>query len=128
MTNPVYKTPHWRAVRLRVLERDQHQCQIRRPGCTGHATEVDHITSMSDGGAKFDPANLRAACKKCNVGQRNADVARRARGEAPATGPVPVGHWHWRCGRPPTREEYLAETGYDGPEPPSGWYVPGRNG
>lgn len=56
----------WRAVRLAVLARDRHQCQMRLPGCTGHADTVDHIVALFEGGARLDPTNLRAACKHCN--------------------------------------------------------------
>ncbi len=76
-----YSGPEWKAVRLQVLARDGYRCMIRLPGCTGRATQVDHIVSMSNGGSRLDPANLRAACRSCNIAQRNIDVAARARGE-----------------------------------------------
>ena len=64
----------WRRLRLAVLQRDGYQCQVRlSPRCTpnllaarGIAT-VDHITALADGGARLDPANLRAACRACNL-------------------------------------------------------------
>ena len=55
----------WKLVRKRVLDRDGHECQIRGRGCTGTATEVDHIVAHALGGtATLD--NLRGACKPCN--------------------------------------------------------------
>ncbi|HSS11155.1 MAG TPA: HNH endonuclease signature motif containing protein [Acidimicrobiales bacterium] len=57
----------WRELRVYVLDRDGGLCQIRGPGCTKWATEVDHITSRADGGAIWDDANLRAACRHCNL-------------------------------------------------------------
>lgn len=50
-------------IRPRILKRDGHACQIRLPGCTGTATEVDHIRDPLD----HDPANLQAACTHCNA-------------------------------------------------------------
>lgn len=57
----------WEAVRKLVLERDHYECMVRLPGiCTGHANTVDHIRAIAEGGARLDPANLRAACAPCN--------------------------------------------------------------
>ena len=56
----------WRTLRLRILQRDNHRCQINARGCTLHADQVDHIIALVDGGPKYDPANLRAACGHCN--------------------------------------------------------------
>ena len=62
---PVYRGK-WQTVRKRILERDNHTCQIGLPGCTVHANTVDHITPVSWGGSWYDQDNLRAACKHCN--------------------------------------------------------------
>ena len=56
----------YRQLARMVLERDAHQCQIKGPKCNRYATEVDHIIARADGGAVFDPNNLRAACRACN--------------------------------------------------------------
>lgn len=63
-----------------ILERDGYECQIRDPGCVKVATEVDHIRPLSEGGAFLDPANLRAACRKCNraAGARASNAERAA--------------------------------------------------
>lgn len=60
-------THRWRKLRPLVLARDGHTCQINGARCTGTATTVDHITALADGGAMYDPANLRAACLTCNA-------------------------------------------------------------
>ena len=65
----------WRVMRLAVLQRDGHQCQMRLPGCTTHATTVDHIVRLMDGGDMYNPTNLRAACAHCNA----SDGGRAAR-------------------------------------------------
>ncbi len=57
----------WRTLRLQILERDGWRCRIGDPGCTIVATQVDHIVELANGGAKYDPTNLRAACAHCNT-------------------------------------------------------------
>lgn len=59
----------WRKVRAAVLERDGGVCQIRGPECQGTADQVDHVVPVGYGGARLDPANLRAACRTCNGGR-----------------------------------------------------------
>ena len=63
---------HWsyrgEKLRLAVLQRDNYECQIRGPNCTGYAGTVDHIHPRAWGGAEH-PDNLRAACKACNMGK-----------------------------------------------------------
>jgi len=66
-------------LRLWILDRDRLTCQIRGPRCTHAATCVDHIVARADGGAVWDPTNLRAACQTCN-GSRAADRTNAARG------------------------------------------------
>jgi 5-methylcytosine-specific restriction endonuclease McrA len=61
-----YQTTAWKRLRLLILERDRHTCQVQGEGCTTVATTVDHIVSVGEGGAFYDPANLRAACPHCN--------------------------------------------------------------
>lgn len=57
----------WVAVRQTILERDRHTCQIGGEHCITRATHVDHIISPAEGGAWYDPTNLRAACEPCNL-------------------------------------------------------------
>lgn len=52
-------------MRAGVLARDQYRCQIRRPGCTGQATQVHHTVGRAVSGD--DPAYLVAACRHCNL-------------------------------------------------------------
>ena len=70
MASPAYSGP-WKQVRLAVLERDSYRCQIRLPGCTFKATQVDHILPVKDHGPTFDPALLRAACQSCNLARHS---------------------------------------------------------
>jgi 5-methylcytosine-specific restriction enzyme A len=57
----------WTKVRAVVLARDRYVCQINGPRCTKHATQADHIVPLAEGGARLDPANVRAACAPCNL-------------------------------------------------------------
>lgn len=81
----MYQTQAWKAVRLYVLDRDGWQCQVKGKRCIGSASEADHVVPLADGGAMYDPHNLRAACKPCN-GERAArrtNAIRRMRGRLP---------------------------------------------
>jgi len=70
-TRRIYDHPAWRTVRKAVLERDSYTCRIATPGiCLGHATDVDHIVTLANGGQPYDPDNLRAACHPCNASRR----------------------------------------------------------
>jgi len=65
----IYANRRWRRARLYVLQRDGYRCQIQGPHCQHTATAVDHITTLAQGGAPYDPTNLRAACQPCNSGR-----------------------------------------------------------
>lgn len=67
MRDKRYTGSVWRRVRREILARDSEQCQIRLANCEGVATQVDHIIPSADGGAFYDPDNLRAACSACNA-------------------------------------------------------------
>lgn len=79
-----YHDPRWKQARLATLARDSYLCQIQLPGCKTRANEADHIVDWEDGGHPFDLANLRAACKSCNIALRNQRVAARARAQRTA--------------------------------------------
>jgi 5-methylcytosine-specific restriction endonuclease McrA len=51
----------------------------------GFADTVDHVVARADGGALYDPANLRAACRRCNSGggARRTNDRRRYRTGVP---------------------------------------------
>jgi len=72
----------WRVFRAAVLQRDHYRCKINGPGCTTHALlrggHVDHIVPLDAGGAKYDMANARAACARCNTSRRRAFIPQPA--------------------------------------------------
>lgn len=48
------------------------RCTIRRPGCTGAATEVDHGVPRSVAAAVVDLSTLRPCCSSCNAAEWRA--------------------------------------------------------
>ena len=61
----IYNTARWQQLRLSKLRRDP-LCEYCPAGRQKTATEVDHFVAIEDGGAPFDWANLRSACKSCH--------------------------------------------------------------
>jgi 5-methylcytosine-specific restriction endonuclease McrA len=61
----------WRRFRAWVLQRDSYRCRVGLQGCTERAPleggHVDHIIPLTQGGAKYDPENVRASCASCNL-------------------------------------------------------------
>lgn len=77
-------TTLWRKTRLVVLQRDNWQCMVKGPRCTGVADTVDHVVALVDGGSMYDLNNLRAACARCNYGKGSAQARTPAPGATPA--------------------------------------------
>lgn len=61
MTRKDLGTSRWKALRKKILQRDQHTCYL----CGDEATQVDHIQSIAQGGTD-DIGNLAAICARCN--------------------------------------------------------------
>jgi len=74
-SSTVTSTGAWKQLRRKVLDRDNHRCQVRGPNCTGHATQVDHIINVAAGGAELDPSNTQAVCSPCNLTKASAEGA-----------------------------------------------------
>jgi 5-methylcytosine-specific restriction endonuclease McrA len=73
----------WRVVRQRVLQRDDHLCRLRYPGCEIDAVEVDHVIPVEMGGAVLDSDNCRSVCAVCHRRRSNA-MRQRARQSRPS--------------------------------------------
>ncbi|QWY79544.1 HNH endonuclease [Mycobacterium phage Scout] len=58
-----------------VLRAAEYRCQIRRPGCLGKATDVDHIRRGDD----HRLSNLQAACSRCHGKKSSAEGHARKR-------------------------------------------------
>lgn len=56
-----------------VKLKDNPICEVR--GCNRLAVEVDHITPLSAGGARYDWANLQALCEPCHAAKTSAEAA-----------------------------------------------------
>ena len=69
---------NWAAIRKRVLDRDGHRCQLRLPGCTVVATEVDHRVAGID---DHRESSLQSACNHCHK-IKSASEGAAARGHA----------------------------------------------
>jgi 5-methylcytosine-specific restriction endonuclease McrA len=64
-----YSTARWQKLRRAVLARYGHVCQVEGPRCTRYATTVHHLVPSSQAPHLFwEPANLVAACRRCNYG------------------------------------------------------------
>jgi 5-methylcytosine-specific restriction protein A len=72
-----------RKARTAALNRDRHQCQLRYDGCTGTATEADHITSITAlGQSRADATNpnaLQGACHHCHTIKTNQQATQARR-------------------------------------------------
>ncbi|WP_195167778.1 HNH endonuclease [Mycobacteroides abscessus] len=67
--------PNWGEIRRRILDRDNHLCQIESFGCLRAASDVDHIVRGDD----HSDENLRAACSKCHARKSSAEGNDRQR-------------------------------------------------
>jgi 5-methylcytosine-specific restriction enzyme A len=67
------------SVKLNVLRRDGFLCTIRYEDiCEGYATDVDHITPVSEGGGD-ELTSLASACRSCHR-RKSSQEAHRAQG------------------------------------------------
>lgn len=81
----IYGSKRWKVLRARILA-DRPWCEECQ---TEPATQVDHVTPLSQGGAPFDAANLRAVCRPCH-GRKSFDEMRESTGYEGRVGPKPV--------------------------------------
>jgi 5-methylcytosine-specific restriction endonuclease McrA len=67
MSDRRYSTARWQRLRRAVLAHYGQVCQLQGPRCTGYATTVHHLVPSSQAPQLFwEPANLVAACRRCN--------------------------------------------------------------
>lgn len=67
----IYNSKRWKHTRRRVLF-NQPLCQ-----CGKLATDVDHITPISDGGDPWNHANLQPLCATCHSRKTNKEARSR---------------------------------------------------
>ena len=82
MADPRYKTARWQRLRKAVLAHYGYVCQVEGPRCTGYATTVHHLVPSSQAPHLFwEPANLVAACSRCNYGDGSRIAAENTTAE-----------------------------------------------
>jgi 5-methylcytosine-specific restriction endonuclease McrA len=75
-----YSTARWQRLRRAVLADYGHVCQVEGPRCTRYATTVHHLVPSSQAPHLFwEPANLVAACGRCNYGDGARVAAQNTR-------------------------------------------------
>ena len=76
-------------MRLRILERDRYRCHW----CGQPANTVDHLKPRCEGGARYDPRNLVAACHRCNTSRGGRLGRQHQLANRPPTKPGPRHVW-----------------------------------
>jgi 5-methylcytosine-specific restriction protein A len=71
-----YSSAEWKAVRAKVLERDEYRCV--KCGCREGKLTVDHIVERKDGGADYDMENLQTLDAKCHGLKTTGERVKRA--------------------------------------------------
>ena len=68
-------TARYKAVRLRVLRREDHLCRVcRQIGIIRAATELDHIRPAAGNARLFwDEANMQPLCAACHETKHTSD-------------------------------------------------------
>lgn len=96
-----YSSARWLRLRQQIIRRDGRRCSVS--GCSSDMREpqmmqVDHIVEVKDGGAFWDPNNLRLVCRFHHyaktvelIGQRQSGGQVRQSVRFP-----PDGHWNDR--------------------------------
>jgi len=74
----IYNTTRWRTLRRKVLN-DEPTCRA----CGHLATDVDHITPITAGGAPWDLHNLQPLCHSCHS-EKTSSERRQAPGRGVA--------------------------------------------
>jgi 5-methylcytosine-specific restriction protein A len=89
--DPAYGRADWKRARLACLQQARWRCQLRLEGCTGAATEADHIHGLAS-----DPQHkhLRAVCKSCHA-KRTAEQGHGGRRGKSDSDPEPSSRIIW---------------------------------
>lgn len=81
MPDTPYQSVQWRKLRPVIYDRDRGMCRVcdQPHRVSPNAYDIDHIIPWSEGGAWFDPANLRLSCPEGNRGRVSGRLALAAR-------------------------------------------------
>src|SRR5688500_1528324 len=69
----------YRQQRAALLKREPLCRPCKAKGRVTAATQVDHIRSLAQGGAAYDPDNLQPICGPCHQDKCNADKGHRVK-------------------------------------------------
>jgi 5-methylcytosine-specific restriction protein A len=68
-----YDSQGWKIQRTLAIVRDHYTCCL----CGQPATDVDHITSIEDGGSKLALDNLQSLCRACHSSKTRSEQLSR---------------------------------------------------
>jgi hypothetical protein len=93
--NTVLHSPAWARLRQRVFARSKGLCEMKLWGCTGKATALHHEIYEDDlaaqiESAKVDLKQFKAACRGCNLLERERRITSRVLGTPQLAGPQPA--------------------------------------
>lgn len=79
--DPFYESREWRDFATTIKAQRGWRCEDCGVDCSQdkRALHADHIVERVDGGADFDPLNIRCRCASCHY--RKGNRARQARGD-----------------------------------------------
>jgi 5-methylcytosine-specific restriction enzyme A len=105
MTGRLYDRRQWHRVKTNQLRREPFCRACKAEGKSTLATEVDHVTPISKGGARYDSSNLQSLCASHHSTKTNAfDMKDKDwrqweyRGCFPDGSPRDPDHPWYRCG------------------------------
>lgn len=80
--DPFYTSKAWRDFSARIRRERGLRCEACGKDCRGapYGLRVDHTIARKDGGADFDPANVRCLCASCDNAKRAVERRERGRG------------------------------------------------
>jgi HNH endonuclease len=81
-------------LRFSILHRDGYACRFCGTRPPYRELQLDHVTTLADGGAPLDPDNLIVTCARCNNGHGDKSVET----------PDPVIGLYWNLGEYPVDE------------------------
>jgi 5-methylcytosine-specific restriction endonuclease McrA len=62
----IYNSKRWKTLRERLLKARDYRCDECGWATSSRDLHADHVHELSDGGAPFDPDNIRFLCRKCH--------------------------------------------------------------
>lgn len=83
VADPFYLTPEWRRFAAEMKRQRGNCCEDCSRSGAGRGVKLiaDHVVERRDGGADFDPSNIRIRCMPCHNAKTAKAKGERARGE-----------------------------------------------